>query len=225
MWIDAYFDRLLEDYQSGQLVKDCPQTCTCDTCDPTPRRAVTPAWRDAFVNPDWNFWTALKTLGVAEITEMQPDDPHTDATIDVEGFADARGVWVRPDTRTPFKTAAHELAHHLLGHVAATAQLQREIDAVEAAKPGLKTLLTWFDICDAKCNREIEAETVALLVVAALDYPDGRPTTLTRVRNYTLQYMAKSLCGVKFPEAERVKAAARQILEAGGWREDVEVAS
>jgi hypothetical protein len=216
MTTDQMFDAVLDGVRNHTL-KGSYTGCMCPRHNPWPRSDVPRYWRSRFGNADWNYWTALHALGLDEIVTPRDDEPgHTDDG--VEGFANERGVWLRKDTPLPFKTAAHELAHHVLGHVAGTKGLEKEVERVESQHDvfGLIGILSY------KISKEIEAEMTSLLVVAALGYPDGRDHTLSSVLSY-FKGQAGPL-GAEFPDRNTVKAAARKILQAGGWQEQAQAA-
>lgn len=209
--LDRLFDDVLDGIRNDTL-KSTYEGCMCPKHRPWPRQEVPRYWRSRFGNGDWNFYTALHALALDEITTLQADDPVHDG---VEGFTDARGVWLKKDTPLPFKTAAHELAHNVLGHVAETPKLLKELEQVERDHD----IVGLTDLLMQKSVREIEAEMTGLLVSAALGYPDGRDHTLASVNAYFKEHMR-----VKFPDRDRVKAAAEKILRAGGWREQAQAA-
>lgn len=214
--LDRLFDDVLDGIRNDTLKSDYTG-CMCPKHTPWPRQPVGRDWRARYGNADWNFWTALHALGLDEITKVAADDPsHDNGT---EGFTDRRGVWLRKNATHPIKTAAHELAHNVLGHVAGTPQVEKELARIEHEKNPLTAALGLAELYTFKSVKEIEAEMTALLVVAALGYPDGRDHTLADARRHF-----EDNGRVKFPDRDLVKDAARKILVAGGWREHAQAA-
>src|SRR5206468_12556034 len=106
-----------------------------------------------------------------------------------QGFARGRGVAVSPLAAFPFKTLIHECAHVLLGHTADAEQTDGERTP--------------------RSLKEVEAESVAMLVCAALQLPG-----IEYSRGYIQHWNAD---GQAIPErsAARIFKTADQILRAG----------
>ena len=132
--------------------------------------------------PDWDAARALDGLDVQEI----PFD-HVDGNC--LGLARDRLIAINPVNPLPHKTRFHELAHVLLGHTAEG--LQADGDHTP------RTL------------RECEAEAVALLCCAALQFPG-----IDEARGYIQHWWGQ---GHEIPErsAQRILKTADQILKAG----------
>ena len=98
-----------------------------------------------------------------------------------------------PLAALPFKTLIHEMAHVLLGHTAEAEQTDGE--------------------CTPRSLKEVEAESVAMLVCAALQLPG-----IEYSRGY-IQHWHQS--GEAIPErsAARIFKTADQILRAGSSSE------
>lgn len=132
--------------------------------------------------PEWDKERALRTLSVAEVTFG-----HTDGNR--QGYAQkGRQIAINPVAQLPHKTLFHELAHILL-----------HTDSGESFAHG-ETL--------PRNLREVEAESVAMLVLASLDLPGIE---------YCRGYIQGWLKGGEITEASsrRIFKAASQILEAG----------
>jgi antirestriction protein ArdC len=136
--------------------------------------------------PEWNKDLALEGLQVTETAFDLPDG-------NCQGFARGREVAVSPIAVVPFKTLVHELAHVVLGHTL-------EHTMVDGA-------MTPRDL------REVEAESVALLVLGALNQSG---------LEYCRGYIQHWLHGEEIPErsAQRIFKAADAILRAGRVVED-----
>jgi hypothetical protein len=106
------------------------------------------------------------------------------------GYARDRSIAVSPLSALPHKTTFHELAHVLLGHTGEDVGLHDDEDT-------------------PRNLQEVEAESVALLCLAALDLPG-----VEHCRGY-IQSWWKS--GEPIPErsAQRILKATDQILKAG----------
>jgi antirestriction protein ArdC len=131
--------------------------------------------------PEWNKTRALEALQVTETAFDMPDG-------NCQGFARGREVAVSPIAAVPFKTLVHELAHVVLGHT-------------------LEHTMVDGDVTPRNI-REVEAESVALLVLGALNQ-DGL--------EYCRGYIQHWLRGEEIPErsAQRIFKAADAILRAG----------
>lgn len=209
MTTEQRFDQVLDQAWDKSLF-EVPgvdmRACMCAEHNPFPRPIVDGAWRTRYGNAEWNVWTAMSALGLHEVTEVDEvlREEGERFLAGLEGFTRDGGVWLRPDSRSPFKTAAHELAHNVLGHTALTAKLE---SSVKRGDPVAIALLAVSHPIG-----EIEAEMAALLVVDALGYPDGREQTLTSAWSYFMDHVQG---GGTFPDRGRVKDAARKILAAG----------
>lgn len=131
--------------------------------------------------PEWSRAAALATLDIQEVPFDLTDG-------NCQGFARARRVAVSPVAALPFKTLFHELAHVLLGHAEA-AQTDGELTP--------------------RSLREVEAESVAMLVCAALQLPGVEYS-----RGYIQHWNAG---GQPIPErsAAKIFKTADHILRAG----------
>lgn len=109
---------------------------------------------------DWSLEKALSVLEIPRLDEFK-------TSWNCQGYASKRGIAISPIAKYPIKTAVHEMAHILLGH----------------CEGG--------DITDgvdlARSVQEVEAESVAYLVCAALGFED----MLAESRGY-IQSWAKS---------------------------------
>jgi len=134
------------------------------------------------VPPTWDKERALAELGIGEI-----EFDYTDGNI--MGYAKKRSIAVSPLAFAPFKTLFHELAHVTLGHT-------EELD---------------FSDSDStpKNLREVEAESVALILCESLNLPGAE---------YCRGYIQNWLSGDVIPEksAQKIFRAADRILKAGG---------
>ena len=143
----------------------------------------------------WDRDLALRAL---DITSVPFDITDGNAL----GFASARTVAVSPLSPTPFKTLFHELGHVVLGHT--TANFRGEGNAALELSDG-ETL--------SSALIEVEAESVALLLLATLDLPGQE-----FCRGY-IQHWLSGPDGLKqdIPEksAQRIFGAADRILCAG----------
>lgn len=132
--------------------------------------------------PAWNRHDALTRLNIEPIPFDLTDG-------NCQGFARGRGVAVSPLAAHPFKTLIHEIAHVVLGHTAEGEQTDGELTP--------------------RSLREVEAESVAMLVCAALQLPGVEYS-----RGYIQHWNAD---GQTIPErsAARIFKTADQILRAG----------
>jgi antirestriction protein ArdC len=131
--------------------------------------------------PAWDEATALAALKIERVSFEHPNG-------NVQGYATTeRKVAVNPLAQLPLKTLFHELGHIMLGHTDVTAhdfgELPRDI-------------------------KEVEAESVALLCLAALNLPG---------QEYCRGYIQSWLKGQEIPEksAQKIMHAADVILKAG----------
>jgi len=132
--------------------------------------------------PSWNADRALATLQIHEI-------PFDALDGNCLGVARGRSIAINPVNPMPHKTRFHELAHVLLGHTADGEQADTETTP--------------------RSLRECEAESVALLCLAALDLPG-----IDHCRGYIQAWWGS---GNPIPErsAQRILKVADQILKAG----------
>lgn len=133
--------------------------------------------------PAWEKDRALSGLDVTEIPFALTDG-------NCQGYAMARQVAVSPVAAFPYKTLFHELAHVVLGHTT-------EAETLSDDERTPKNL------------REVEAESVAMLVSAALGLPG-----LEESRGYVQHWYGT---GAEIPEASarKILKAADAILKAG----------
>jgi hypothetical protein len=132
--------------------------------------------------PTWDVKRALTTLDVQEVPFEAVDG-------NCLGYALARTVAINPVNPMPQKTRFHELAHVLLGHTSEGMHADSEITP--------------------RNLRECEAESVALLCLAAL-----RLAGVEHCRGYIQAWWG---AGNPIPErsAQRILKAADQIIKAG----------
>jgi len=142
------------------------------------------------VTPTWDKDRALTTLEIQEIPFDLLDG-------NCLGFARQRSIAVNPVNPLPHKTRFHELAHVVLGHTSEGTMNDGE--------------LTPRNI------REVEAESVALICLAALSLPGVEFS-----RGYIQAWWGQ---GNPIPEksAQRILKAADQILKAGSNQNGREV--
>jgi hypothetical protein len=131
--------------------------------------------------PGWSQEQALAALNISEI-------PFDLLTGNAQGFARKRSIAISPIAVLPHKTLFHELAHVILGH---TTEADFQDDD-----------LTPRDI------REVEAESVALLLCESLGLPGAE---------FSREYIQHYLNADSIPEksAQRIFGAADKILKAG----------
>lgn len=132
--------------------------------------------------PDWDKARALSALDITEI-------PYALLNGNCQGYAIGRTVAVSTIATHPEKTLLHEIAHVLLGHTA-------EATMTDSEK-------TPRDI------REVEAESVAMLVSAVLNLPG-----LSDSRGY-IQAWNQGGDVISEHSAKRIYKATDQILKAG----------
>lgn len=137
---------------------------------------------DAALPPTWNKARALAALDVTEVPFSHPDG-------NCHGFARQRSVAVSPVAPMPMAVMAHELAHVVLGHTAEGELL----DTTDRTPRDL---------------REVEAESVALLVIGSLG-----ESGLEYCRGYVQHWLR----GGTIPEKsiQKIFKAADTILRAG----------
>lgn len=131
--------------------------------------------------PAWDKEKALTALGIQEV-------PFTDTNGNVQGYARKREIAISPLAAMPHKTLFHELAHLELGHT-----LESEFTDSEHTPRNL---------------REVEAESVALLLCESLELPGAE---------FCRGYVQSWLHGDTIPEksAQKIFGAADRILRAG----------
>ena len=134
------------------------------------------------VTPTWDKDRALAALDIQEI-------PFDLLNGNCLGFARQRSIAVNPVNPLPHKTRFHELAHVVLGHTSEGTMNDGELTP--------------------RHLREVEAESVALLCLAALSLPGVEFS-----RGYIQSWWGQ---GNPIPEksAQRILKAADQILRAG----------
>ncbi len=133
------------------------------------------------VIPGWTKELALSNLQIEQISFDELNG-------NIQGYAKKRSIAISPLAQLPHKTTFHELAHVVLGHTA-------EADFQDDER-------TPRDI------REVEAESVALLLCESLDLPGAE---------FSRGYIQHWLKGDTIPEksAQRIFGAADKILKAG----------
>lgn len=131
--------------------------------------------------PAWDKARALAELGISEIEFALTDG-------NVMGYAKKRSIAISPLAFAPFKTLFHELAHVTLGHT-------EESDFSDSEST-------------PKSLREVEAESVALILCESLTLPGA---------DYCRGYIQQWLSGEVIPEksAQKIFRAADRILKAG----------
>ena len=128
--------------------------------------------------PEWNKDRAMAALGITQV-----DFESTNGN--VMGYAKEKTVAVSPLAPLPLKTLFHELAHVELGHTDAT------------------------DTADTpRSLREVEAESVAMIVLESLNQPGAE---------FCRGYIQGWLEGESIPDASaaRIFGAADRILKSG----------
>lgn len=135
--------------------------------------------------PAWSKCQALETL---EITEI----PFEHLNGNCQGFARETSVAVSPIAAHPWKTLFHELAHVLLGHTR---------EAVELAD----------DERTPRSLREVEAESVAMLVCDALGM-EGADNSRAYIQSWGER---GGIADIPEKSAQKIMKAADQILRAG----------
>jgi len=131
--------------------------------------------------PAWGKSHALNELGISEI-EFDLTNGN------VMGYAKKRSIAISPLAFAPFKTLFHELGHVILGHT-------EELDFSDSEST-------------PKSLREVEAESVALILCESLTLPGA---------DYARGYIQNWLSGDVIPEksAQKIFRAADRILKAG----------
>jgi antirestriction protein ArdC len=147
---------------------------------------------EAPATPEWQSERALSSLDIRALTFDALDG-------NAQGFAVGRGVAVSPIAERPLATLVHEIAHVVLGHTTGEARLE------DGAVIGHAT-------------REVEAESVALLVLGCLGQ-DG----LEYCRGYVQSYLRGNTIDER--TAQRIFKAADTILRAGRQADAEEVAA
>lgn len=169
--------------------------CLCQTHSPDlyakQRRDV----RDIGTS-EWSFNQALERLSITQTFEPFPGSER-EAEEEVDGQSWDRTIWISPVVIFPVRTAAHELAHVVLGH--------NELLPIYRIQP------TAADRRVMRNQIEAEAESTAMLVTASLDVPD-RVRCLKATRAYIASHRSTPLPKTS---QERVKRAAAEILAAG----------
>lgn len=132
-------------------------------------------------NPAWDKATALAKLSITEGTFSLTDG-------NVQGYAKKREIAISPIAAMPHKTLFHELAHVELAHTA-----ESDFNDTEHTPRNL---------------REVEAESVALLLCESLELPGAE---------FSRGYIQSWLRGDMIPEksAQKIFGAADRILRAG----------
>lgn len=131
----------------------------------------------------WNKEQALKALSITEIPfEMQSGN--------CQGYAIEQSFAINPLAQLPAKTMFHEMAHILLGHTTSPDY---------QSHTGLDLPLN---------EKELEAESVALLCLASLDLPG-----VEYCRGYIQNWFKGN--EIKEATAQRIMGVADKILKAG----------
>jgi hypothetical protein len=131
--------------------------------------------------PGWSKDRALEVLGIGQVAFEQPDG-------NCQGYARGRQIAINPVAAMPMKTLLHECAHIELGHTAEGEMNDRE--------QMLRSI------------REVEAESVALLVWSAFGLEAG-----PQCRGYIQNWLKSDSIPEK--SAQRIFGAADRILKAG----------
>lgn len=128
----------------------------------------------------WNQESALKALGLELVPFNHPSG-------NVQGYATENKVAVNPLAQLPLKTLFHELGHVVLGHTQTTIHDETSVP---------------------KNIMEVEAESVALLCLSALNLPGSE---------FCRGYIQSWLNDSEIPEksCQKIMAAADKILKAG----------
>ena len=136
---------------------------------------------EAITTPAWDKDKALAELGIQEI-------PFTLTDGNVQGYAQKREIAISPIAAMPHKTLFHEAAHIELAHT-----LEQDFNDTEHTPRDL---------------REVEAESVALLLCESLELPGAE---------FSRGYIQSWLRGEVIPEksAQKIFGAADRILTAG----------
>jgi len=140
--------------------------------------------------PEWKIDHALESLGIKQVPfEMLNGNP--------QGYANEGEIAINPMAVMPMKTAIHEIAHNVLGHVSGGGRI---VDGEKLARN----------------VREVEAESVAMIVCDALELP-GQEYSRGYIQNWWQS-------GEEIPEptARRIFSAANKIIQAGRNGKDEE---
>ena len=139
---------------------------------------------EAYEAPAIPAWDRQRALTALEVTEI----PFMLSNGNVQGFAKDRSVAINPVAQMPHKTLFHELAHVVLGHTE-----KSELNDTETLP---------------KDAREVEAESVALILCESLSLPGAE---------FCLGYIQNWLQGESISDhsASRIFEAADRILKAG----------
>jgi len=131
--------------------------------------------------PEWNAETALANLSITRI-------PFAHLNGNCQGYARQREIAINPVAQLPMKTLLHEVGHVVLGHT--TEKEHTDDDNTP------------------RSLQEVEAESVALVCVEALQFPGAE---------YCRGYIQNWLEADEIPEsnAKRILGAADRILKAG----------
>jgi N-terminal domain of anti-restriction factor ArdC len=131
--------------------------------------------------PTWDKARALAELGISEVPFDLTDG-------NVMGYAKKRSIAISPLAFAPFKTLFHELAHVILNHT-------EELDFSDSEST-------------PKSLREVEAESVALILCESLNLPGAE-----HCRGYIQSWLAGDVIPEK--SAQKIFRAADRILKAG----------
>lgn len=138
--------------------------------------------------PEWSLDRACAALNIAQIAFDSPNG-------NMQGYACAQGIAINPLARFPVKTAAHELAHVLLGHIGDAGIVEHE--NMDGA------------------YKEVEAESVAHIVAAMLGLDED---AVSSSRAYIQGWLGSSDANAQeFAKrsAARIFRVANQILKVG----------
>lgn len=154
----------------------------CEKCKGSGENPNAPEYRPTDI-PEYNFTQALDILKLVEVEfEMLEGNP--------QGYAQSNKIAINPLAQLPYKTRFHEIAHILLGHTKDGAKL---IDN----ETTLRSLA------------EVEAESVALLCVSALNLPGAE-----FCRSY-IQGWLKGATSIPAESARKIMVVADKIIKAG----------
>jgi antirestriction factor ArdC-like protein len=136
---------------------------------------------EAQTSPAWSKEVALAALNIVEVAFTHIDG-------NVQGYAQKREIAISPIAAMPHKTLFHELAHIELAHTA-----EQDFNDSDRTPRNL---------------REVEAESVALLLCESLELPGAE---------FSRGYIQSWLRGDVIPEksAQKIFGAADRILRAG----------
>lgn len=128
--------------------------------------------------PEWNKDRAMTTLGITQV-EFENGNGN------VMGYAKEKTIAISPLSPLPLKTLFHELAHVVLGHT--------DVNHSDTTTRSL---------------REVEAESVAMIVLESLNQPGAE---------FCRGYIQGWLEGESIPDASaaRIFGAADRILKSG----------